>query len=157
MVAVIKSNDLCLNCFKPGHFVRECKSTHRCRKCQKPHHTLLHLEAPPPQPPADTGTHVLTHVAHTCRQCLLMTCRVLIMSPDGRTSQARALRDSASSTSFISERLAQHLHLRHRSRQAQITGIGGLSHLVSRWCTSALLLCCRRVRSSKLKRSSFLR
>ena len=108
--------------------MRECKSTHRCRKCQKPHHTLLHLEAPPPPSPADSGTHVLTHVAHTCRQCLLMTCRVLIMSPDGRTSQERALLDSASSPSFISERLAQHLHLRRRSRQAQITGIGGLTH-----------------------------
>ena len=33
-----------VNFLKPGHFVRECKSLHRCRKCQKPHHSLLYVE-----------------------------------------------------------------------------------------------------------------
>ena len=44
MFTLLKANDLCLNCLKPGHFARECKSAHRCRSCQKSHHTLLHLE-----------------------------------------------------------------------------------------------------------------
>ena len=45
MVAAIKSNNLCLNCLRPGHFVKQCKSLHRCRNCQRPHHSLLHLDA----------------------------------------------------------------------------------------------------------------
>lgn len=50
------------------------------------------------------------------------------MSPDGTTTQARVLLDSTSSTSFVSERLAQCLHLPRLRRQAQITGIGSLAH-----------------------------
>jgi len=142
MMSTLKSNGLCLNCLKPGHFVKECTSLNRCRKCQKPHHTLLHLEVRPERseptatvkqtvPPSAVADPVLSHIAQTgsrSRQPLLMTCRVLIMSPDGLTTQARALLDSASSTSFVSERLAQYLHLPHLRRQAQITGIGGLAH-----------------------------
>ena len=44
MVSLLKANNLCLNCFKSGHFVRQCPSLHRCRRCQGPHHTLLHIE-----------------------------------------------------------------------------------------------------------------
>jgi len=50
------------------------------------------------------------------------------MSPDGLTTQARALLDSASSASFVSERLVQYLHLPCLRHQAQITGIGGLTY-----------------------------
>ena len=42
---------------------------------------------------------------------LLMTCRVLVIAPDGSTVNARALLDSGSTVSFISERLAQALRL----------------------------------------------
>lgn len=38
MVSTLKSNNLCLNCLRPGHFVKQCTSVHRCRRCQKPHH-----------------------------------------------------------------------------------------------------------------------
>ena len=46
----IKNHELCMNCLKPGHFVRQCPSTHKCQKCQKPHHTLLHIEEKLPDP-----------------------------------------------------------------------------------------------------------
>ena len=47
---------------------------------------------------------------------------------NGLTVQASGLLDPASSTSFISEHMAQCLSL-HRSRQfAQIVGVGGISH-----------------------------
>ena len=37
---------------------------------------------------------------------LLMTCRIVVYAPDGSSIEARALLDSASSASFVSERLA---------------------------------------------------
>ena len=41
MMTTIKSNDLCINCLKPGHYLKQCKSLHKCHKCKKPHHTIV--------------------------------------------------------------------------------------------------------------------
>ena len=41
---MLKTNGLCINCLRHGHFVRSCKSLHKCQVCQKPHHTLLHID-----------------------------------------------------------------------------------------------------------------
>ena len=63
MVSVLRSNNLCMNCFRPGHLAYNFKSVHRCKHCQRPHHTLIHkdAEAPPPQP--QTGSvPVTTHM-----------------------------------------------------------------------------------------------
>lgn len=57
-----------------------------------------------------------------------MTCQVLVHSPDGATLTARALLDSASSTSFISERLTQALRLPKSPQSIRILGIAGLTH-----------------------------
>ena len=37
----LKSNNLCINCLKPGHFANKCSSQH-CTKCQHKHNTLVH-------------------------------------------------------------------------------------------------------------------
>ena len=57
-----------------------------------------------------------------------MTCLVQVTAADGRTTPARALLDSASSTSFMSEHLAQLLRLPRTRKTAHIAGIGGLSN-----------------------------
>ena len=134
MVSTVKSHHICLNCLKPGHYVRECGSLHRCRTCQKPHHTLLHVEAPSDSkeanknPPAGDRTRVTSHTAQStskCSQALLMTCCIEVRAPDGSYLRARALLDSASSTSFVTDRLTQLLRLPRSREFAQISGIGG--------------------------------
>ena len=129
-IAVLKSNNLCLNCLRSGHFVKGCKSLHKCRICQKPHHSLLHVEekASPPNPPAeDSITPISSHVATRIQaSVLLMTCYVQVEAPDGSLVRARALLDSASSASFVSERLTQGLSLPRSHQNAQIAGVAGL-------------------------------
>ena len=133
MVSTLKTNNLCMNCLRPGHFIKNCKSQHHCRKCQKPHHTLLHMEPrteSPNPPPSESSVQSVTSNAATglISNSLLMTCRVLIDAPDGSSIEARAILDSASSVSFITERLVQTLCL-HRSHQnARISGVAGLTH-----------------------------
>ena len=135
MVSLLKTHNLCLNCFKSGHFIRQCPSLHRCRKCQGLHHTLLHTvtsghqsdndaSAPPKLPPS-TVSHVATGLKDNT---LLMTCRVKVKAPNGLSTEARGLLDSASSTSFVSERLAQRLGLPRTQQAAQIAGVAGISH-----------------------------
>ena len=155
-VSTLRANGLCMNCLGPNHFVRQCKSVHKCKLCQRPHHTLLHVDgsysanstpvsqalnptasAFSPQPnvnstPAAVALETDTVVTNTAIQLrsnsLLMTCHILIRAPDGTSVEARALLDNASSASFISERLAQSLRLPRAKQNARISGIAGLSH-----------------------------
>ena len=145
MVATIKSNGICINCLKPGHFVKDCRSLRRCRDCQKPHHSLLHLEMksnaaapapsedstspnPAPSGESDSSIPVQSHAATGLKSnSLLMTCQIVLTSPKGTSMKARALLVSTSSTSFISERLAKSPHLPRSQHSARISGIAGLS------------------------------
>ena len=57
---------------------------------------------------------------------LLMTCYVAIKAPNGSSVEARALLDSASSASFVSERLVQSLRLPRSHRSVHISDVAGL-------------------------------
>ena len=132
MMGIVKDHNICMNCLKPGHFLKQCPSQQRCRKCQKPHHTWLHIDADAkPQQPKAAISHA-SQTGSSSHQVLLMTCQVQVVNQRGYITRARALLDSASSMSFITERLAQHLRL-PRTRQAiSISGIGGHTQPASR-------------------------
>ena len=155
---LIRAKSYCLNCLRPGHFAKKCKSLSHCKRCQRPHHTLLHSdgrerEAERKQdPPADnsaetTATSPTLHVS-VQSNILLMTCQVMVSSPQGMV-KARALLDTGSSASFISERLAQSLHLRRHRQDARICGIAGIRHSdgkqsVAQFVISSMYSPCRR-------------
>ena len=126
--ATVKSNDLCINCLRPGHFVNHCKSLHKCHECQKPYHTLLHLN-PKTEDKSQQGTSATSNHATAVKpSSLLMTCQITVTSPTGFTVKARALLDAGSSTSFISDRLTKALHLRRCPQPVTISGIAGITH-----------------------------
>ncbi len=60
------------------------------------------LRAPNPQLETTVSSNTAAGIVFNS---LLMTCQVFIKAPDGSFVKARALLDSASSTSFISERI----------------------------------------------------
>ena len=144
MLSTVRSSNVCLNCLKPGHFSKNCTSNNQCRKCQKPHHTLLHIDSKSPADKqsqsggntAETTESSAVAVAPTVSSCtqsgrsgntLLMTCQMLVHAPDGSKIQARGLLDSGSSTSFVSDRLAQSLGLPLSTQHIRIMGITGMS------------------------------
>ena len=141
MLAAVRSHNLCLNCFRPGHLSRNCTSLHRCKRCQKPHHTLLHIETKqgeqvstenPENEQSNTASVVSTNAqTGSSSNTIMMTCQVLIHAPDGSQLRARGLLDSGSSTSFVSQRLVQSLGLPRSTKNLQITGIAGISPLHS--------------------------
>ena len=134
MITTLRSNNLCMNCLRPGHYSRKCSSVNRCRKCQKPHHTLLHIDKEDLQAEKTflVSTSESTATSHAATgftsNTLLMTCQLIVHGPNGTTVRARALLDSASSTSFVSERLVNTMCLSRSSRTIRISGIAGLSH-----------------------------
>ena len=80
-----------------------------------------------------------------CQQVLLMTCLVLVLAPDGSTSQVSAQLDSASSALFITERLTQRVRLLLRHHGIKVTGIGGaMSELTVRRTAQCGITCVRQ-------------
>ena len=142
-VALLKERKACMNCLSSGHFAKNCKSSHRCT--QRAHHTLLHVDdqrsgessagstiasqtSTATAPTIDTAINVSTsHAAIILHSnTLLMICKVFVTAPDGTSIEARALLDNASSASFISERIAQHLRLPRSTQKITVSGIAGL-------------------------------
>ena len=150
--SVQKANDLhvhvCLNCLKRGHSAKNCRSLHRCRVCQKAHHSLMHIEFTPNPSvsPFTVGTNgtldaVTSHIAHGhTRDPLLMTCRLLVKSPDGPFTEARGFLDSGSSVSFITERLVQTLGLACSTSEMQVLGIAGIIHPSTRQTVTSFMI-----------------
>ena len=148
MMSTIRNNELCMNCLKPGHFAKHCPSSNRCRKCERSHHTLIHNDskeshgataltgstAPLQMPPINSlPGHNLQEVSSNAStgsnvpNTLLMTCQVQVVAPDGTSIKARALLDSGSTMSFVSERIVQSLGLNRQSQRLTVSGIGGMS------------------------------
>ena len=67
-----------------------------------------------------------------------MTCQVQITAPDGSSIKARALLDSGSTMSFVTERIVQSLGLPRRSQKLTVSGIGGMVSKSSQSSVSSL-------------------
>ena len=86
--------------------------------------------SPPSNPPTSSEStaslsFVATPKANSLNNVLMMTAEVIVSSPSGQQMTARSLLDPASTASFITERLAQHLKLRRSKQEITINGIGG--------------------------------
>ena len=138
--SMLKSNHLCFNCLRGGHFTNQCNSSSRCKKCNRPHHTLLHVgdrkgEANDSNAPAGSNSGSNTSppqgVSNTTtglhHNVLLKTCRVIVYGTDGAAAEARALLDDGSTLSLISERLASGLQLKRSKQKVAISGVAGLT------------------------------
>ena len=117
---------ICLNCLKPHHVARECNSTFRCKAqgCGRKHNSLLHEERSGPPAPTSHQASAATHSdqSEEDEECLLMTAKVTVRGPAGQMT-VRALLDSGSTLSIISERLVKQLHLKPTGKSVSITGI----------------------------------
>ncbi|XP_066585603.1 uncharacterized protein [Prorops nasuta] len=135
------SQNLCINCLRPGHSCTSCNSSSRCRKCNKLHHTLLHFErlgtggskpkettpssrtAVDPEP---SCSNAVSHLSITdTRSVLLATFSARIETNDGSHVLVRGLVDPGSETSFITENLAQQIHVKRKRIAATIYGVTG--------------------------------
>ncbi|XP_055645180.1 uncharacterized protein LOC129781531 [Toxorhynchites rutilus septentrionalis] len=150
---LVNTKRICSNCFRSNHFVRNCSSSYSCKHCQKRHHSLLHpgfdasvsnnnpnsngqYSRTAPNPPrlndsigvttATTSGAISSNSAVESRgiNVFLSTVVVKVLDGYGNEHLARALLDSGSQSSLMSDRLCQKLRLfRHRIDQP-ILGVG---------------------------------
>ncbi|XP_031784830.1 uncharacterized protein LOC103316094 [Nasonia vitripennis] len=119
-----ESARLCTNCLSSHHSINACTSKGRCLACGDKHHTRLHEEKKTPGNSSvgvtsagkSTVAHALTDSVNSFfatreTSILLSTACVVLESDHGRAMTVRALLDSGSEESSISEHVARALGL----------------------------------------------
>ncbi|XP_070142317.1 uncharacterized protein [Drosophila kikkawai] len=148
----IQRKQLCLNCFARGHQLRDCTSTHSCFTCRGRHHKLLHRTASsenmsssssshptpfssssssshptqasrPSSPNASASTLTVQNYFASGTTAVLLGTAMIDVCHLGKTYRARALIDSGSEATFISERLFNRMKLPFRNIQAEVSGL----------------------------------
>ncbi|XP_062704653.1 uncharacterized protein LOC134286958 [Aedes albopictus] len=135
---LVNNKRLCSNCFRAGHWVRECKSTFNCRTCGRKHHSLIHPGFPPGNASNDdkpggsqtrvtdargTSTNVVTN-GSDAEECDVAQEVLAIRDQNGNKQLARALLDNGSEANIMTERMCQILKLKRRSVNVPVCGVG---------------------------------
>ena len=122
----VKTHNLCENCLKPGHTQSDCNSRFTCQTCAGKHNTLLHSGSAPP-----TTTGAIHHLSTKKPKAkLLMTCKVMITGPTGKTMPVRALLDSGADTCSITSKVAKHLKLKQLKETVAISPFGNNHQMI---------------------------
>lgn len=133
---------LCLNCLRKGHSSRQCRLG-PCSICKSKHNTLLHRESS--QAVNTTNVHttvcpdfeeaqgsesndnLVTMTVSTSNSVLLSTAQVVVYNPiTNEHLTVRALLDSGSQSSLITDSLKNKLNLTPQPTQVGILGIGNI-------------------------------
>ena len=110
------AQNLCLNCLKPGHWVKICRARPRCTQCNGKHHTLLHVANPP-------GNGIKTYSCATSSAVHLMTGVAEVRGL--KRAKVRVFIDPGSQGSFISSALATAIRPKHVGcDQVTVTAFG---------------------------------
>ncbi|CAL1681022.1 unnamed protein product [Lasius platythorax] len=145
----MKKQGACFNCLKQKHAAANCPSSGRCYHCQGKHHSLLHIsgtsatsksELPDntqhadnsdagkeTSPPLTVNSNVAALAASPGSPILLSTALVTCTNGQDNSLVVRALLDSGSEASLVSERVAQTLKLPRHRVHVPMMGIQGAS------------------------------
>ncbi|XP_075157510.1 uncharacterized protein LOC142230767 [Haematobia irritans] len=151
---VVKRNNLCLNCFSSNHRLNQCSSRYSCDKCNSRHNSLLHRDSRvtlsteitemedncPTSIQSTTSEREIQNCFARSSRLVLLGTAIVNFAVDGVVFSARALLDSGSQASFISERLQRRVGIRTAKVNARISGLNNaLAGLTHKQCTFNLV------------------
>lgn len=110
---LIKKKKLCFNCMQPNHTANTCPSSN-CKKCNQKHHTLLHINE-------NFNGH-----CDVDEGILLATANVPVEGANGEVHFLRALLDTGSNATLITENAAKQLKNKYKLANEECTTLGGL-------------------------------
>lgn len=123
----VASRKLCFACLSPKHMVKSCPSKSFCRSCDsKNHNSLLHIARTKPLSTETTSNAQSTLFAGAARtNCtvVLGTAIVHIYDVWGRTHAIRALLDSGSQISTMTDDCLARLCLPKKRLQSSVAGL----------------------------------
>lgn len=130
----IKLN-LCLNCLRRGHEVKDCRLDGNCRVCQQRHNSLLHVDQDNDNNQTILKSLSVSMPAQSSSQVLLGTAVVQVIDPKTKnTYLARALLDAGSQSSFITANLKNRMNLTTQNTSFSVTGINNAPVHLSNSC-----------------------
>ncbi|XP_049885986.1 uncharacterized protein LOC126380550 isoform X2 [Pectinophora gossypiella] len=121
-VQFVKEKSLCNICLS-AH-TRKCRYHFRCTECKMAHHTLLHVNTDLHN--SDTTPVVASPAslaANNYNDVLLPTAKVKVFARDGTPIYLKALLDSGSQLSFITDKAVQLLDLKPTDNNVNVIGI----------------------------------
>ncbi len=150
--AVVKSASLCFNCLRAGHSSRDCNSRHMCRLCNKRHNSMLHQDQPSykrlkpnEQSSSSSGVDKASESINICNAALgpsstlLKTALVDVEDTHSVRHQLRVFIDDGGEGSLIREATINKLGLRKQRTSVEVTGVGGIKAMHSKWKTHVRL------------------
>ncbi|XP_063217253.1 uncharacterized protein LOC134528018 [Bacillus rossius redtenbacheri] len=152
--SVVKKNNLCLNCLGGSHRSKNCSLTAACKHCGSKHNSLLHFERVSHQESGSGEDGETARTAETTvssmssrvvnppcanHTILLSTAQVAVFDSNGGSVTVRALLDTASQASFITERLMQKMHLKRERIHLPVQGLSNTPVNVARARTSVII------------------
>lgn len=127
-LSFVEQHKLCPNCLRGGHNVKRCHLSACCRTCKQRHNSMLHqpsLDSNEPNVAAILSSEAISMPATSVSEVLLCTALVDVVNPDsGVTMTIRALLDSGSQSSFVTESLKRDLNLVTQPSNTNVIGIG---------------------------------
>ena len=120
---IVFTAKLCFNCLNSGHTTKDCKSKSSCRTCKGRHNSLLHA-ASNTVSSNSTGSVVTGHSGIHLTVGLLPTAMIPIANSSSTNNLCRALLDSGSQLSFVTEDTVQRMGLKRLKQSITINGIG---------------------------------
>lgn len=148
-VDFVKRARLCTVCLLSNHTSKTCRAG-PCRKCKAWHNSLLHPESErsstvviPNSQPENTSTNITKSLASGvdnpgfCK-VLLSTVKIIVFDKFGQPVVVRALLDSGSQSSFITEKLSNHLGLETSSTNLNVLGISSNVSKIKQKCVVSI-------------------
>lgn len=126
--AFVSKLQLCKNCLRQGHQQRACRLPGTCKICRKRHNTNLHKSLEPDT--VNTESEPVSMSAVSSSETLLCTALVEITNPiTNKSLKTKALLDSGSQSSFVTEALKEQLNLIPlNSSTKNVIGIGNTTY-----------------------------
>ncbi|CAG9135443.1 unnamed protein product [Plutella xylostella] len=144
---------VCYNCFKIGHYANHCKKP-GCKLCKRKHNTLVHVSEPKVsnavatdnicqrtekrsvfEPSTSINNVALSaNIGHQQQDVLLSTALVILLDCNNVEHVARAVLDSGSTSSFMTEELHMRLNLDVAQIDRPIMGINNVTSHVGKRC-----------------------
>lgn len=119
-ISLVKEKTICSICLNSHS--GKCRFHFKCNICKKGHNTLLHEDEP---------VAPVSLLSNNCsNQIILPTVRVKILSHDNKVLQVKALLDSGSQVSFVTNRVVKRLGLTPNQSDINIVGITNVKNKI---------------------------